>query len=78
MMYHRSATGLSPEYVNFNGGSDFSSGVSTYLMRPEALETLFILYRTTKDPKYQEWAYEIFLAIQKYSRVQYGNKKFKF
>jgi endoplasmic reticulum Man9GlcNAc2 1,2-alpha-mannosidase len=41
-------------------------------MRPEALETLFILYRTTKDPKYQDWAYEIFLSIQKYSRVQYG------
>jgi hypothetical protein len=26
-LYHRSPTGLSPEFVNFNPGSDFSSGV---------------------------------------------------
>ncbi len=31
-----------------------------YILRPETVESLFILYRVTGDPIYQEWGWEIF------------------
>ncbi|KAJ1801375.1 hypothetical protein LPJ59_000340 [Coemansia sp. RSA 2399] len=45
---------------------------SRYLLRPETLESLFILYRVTGDPKYQEWGWNIFLGIEKYTKVEGG------
>ncbi|KAJ2073781.1 hypothetical protein IW146_003447 [Coemansia sp. RSA 922] len=45
---------------------------SRYILRPETLETLFILYRVTGDPKYQEWGWNIFLAIEKHAKVEAG------
>ena len=29
-----------------------------YILRPEVIEAYFYLWRTTRDPKYQEWAWE--------------------
>ncbi|KAJ2863312.1 hypothetical protein GGI22_001986 [Coemansia erecta] len=43
-----------------------------YILRPETLESLFILYRVTGDPKYQEWGWNIFLGIEKYAKVDNG------
>ncbi|VDO08334.1 unnamed protein product [Rodentolepis nana] len=40
------------------------------LLRPEAIEAFFYLYRITKDPKYQEWGRQIFRAFNTYSRVE--------
>ncbi|KAJ2699506.1 hypothetical protein FB645_005298 [Coemansia sp. IMI 203386] len=40
-----------------------------FLLRPETLESLFVLYRVTGDPKYQEWGWEIFTAIEKYTKT---------
>ncbi|KAJ1816000.1 hypothetical protein LPJ75_002170 [Coemansia sp. RSA 2598] len=40
-----------------------------YVLRPETVETLFVLYRITRDPKYQEWGWEIFTAIEKYTKT---------
>ncbi|KAG0188855.1 hypothetical protein DFQ28_004228 [Apophysomyces sp. BC1034] len=36
-----------------------------YLLRPETVESVYILYRITGDPKYQEYGWEIFQAIEK-------------
>ncbi|KAG0346822.1 hypothetical protein BG004_000743 [Podila humilis] len=41
-------------------------------LRPEAVESLFYLWRLTKDEKYREWGWEIFEAIEKYSKVATG------
>jgi len=41
-------------------------------MRPEAVETWFILYRITGDKIYQEWGWEFFESIEKWTRVKYG------
>ena len=30
-----------------------------YLLRPETVESYFYLWRTTKDPKYREWGWEV-------------------
>lgn len=43
-------TGLSPEFVYFDDEADFEAGVSHYLLRPEAVESFFILNYLTGDP----------------------------
>jgi hypothetical protein len=72
-MYARSATGLSPEIVRFDS-SDISPYDTRYLLRPETVESLFILNYLTGDPVYREWGWEIFQAIERFCRtdVAYG------
>ncbi|KAG1173669.1 hypothetical protein G6F70_005655 [Rhizopus microsporus] len=47
-------------------------GDERYLLRPETLESLFILYRITGDQKYQEYGWEIFEAIEKWCKTGSG------
>lgn len=42
------------------------------LLRPETVESLFILYRITEDPKYREWGWSIFEAFEKYTKIDSG------
>ena len=53
-MYHAMPTGLSPEYVTFADEKGLSIGVSghKYLLRPEVVESLYLLHWVTKDPIY--------------------------
>lgn len=46
--------------------------VLTFLHRPETVESLFIAYRLTGDPKYRRWGWKIFEAIQKNCYVPTG------
>ncbi|GKY90786.1 hypothetical protein MPSEU_000051400 [Mayamaea pseudoterrestris] len=75
-MYARMNTGIAPEYVQFYEHKDFQigRGAPHYLLRPEAVESLFILNQLTGDPIYREWGWEMFQAIEKYCRtdVAYG------
>lgn len=41
---------------------------SAGLLRPETVESLFILHRVTGDAKYQEWGWRIFLSIEQHAR----------
>lgn len=50
---------------------------STYLLRPEAIESAFILYRVTGDAKYQDSAWRMFKAIMKATETLYGNSAIK-
>lgn len=50
-MYERTATGLSAEWVSFNGRHDFTAGASFNILRPEAIESIFILHQLTGDHK---------------------------
>jgi len=72
-MYARFPTGLSPEFVRFDGnpdGIDFSVGhAPSYLLRPEVVESLFVLNYLTGDPVYREWGWEIFQAIERFCRT---------
>lgn len=47
-------------------------GDAHYLLRPEVVESLFIMWRITKDPKYRRWGYEIALNIEKHCKVHSG------
>ncbi|KAL4366328.1 hypothetical protein GQ457_05G035700 [Hibiscus cannabinus] len=42
------------------------------LLRPETVESLFVLYRITQDPKYREWGWQIFESFEKHTKVDSG------
>ena len=42
------------------------------LLRPETIESLFILYRITGKEQYRTWGWQIFLAFEKYCKVESG------
>ena len=75
--YARTPTGLSPEIVKFKEGSDMyvETRDSHYLLRPEAVESFFVLHQITGDPIYREWGWEVFLAIERFCKlpVAYGS-----
>lgn len=77
-MYVRMPTGLAPEIVHFHeytsGGEDMyvKPADEHNLLRPETVESLFLLYRITKDPVYQEWGWKIFQAFEKHTKVPEG------
>lgn len=44
-----------------------------YLLRPEAIESIFIMYRITGDTSLQDLAWQMFEAIMKSTTTQYAN-----
>ncbi|KAI8853040.1 glycoside hydrolase [Chytridium lagenaria] len=70
------------DYVPIRGRSssdgqyevDFSTVVRDRhnLLRPETVESLFIMWRLTRERKYREWGWRIFRAIEKWARVEDG------
>ncbi|KAK0401602.1 hypothetical protein QR680_015871 [Steinernema hermaphroditum] len=75
---YETATGLGPEIAHFNEDSSKTQDIyikpldAHSLLRPEAFEAWFYLYRLTGDKQYQEWGWEAFQAIEKYARVEHG------
>uniref|UniRef100_A0A3Q0QS84 alpha-1,2-Mannosidase n=1 Tax=Amphilophus citrinellus TaxID=61819 RepID=A0A3Q0QS84_AMPCI len=70
-MYTQMETGLSPEIVHFHMHQGKEAVVSKIhnLLRPETVESLFYLYRFTKDHKYQDWGWEILQNFNRYTKV---------
>lgn len=77
-MYNKMPTKLSPEIVYFNQAPGSSDDLivkpldSHNLLRPETVESLFYMYRFTKDKKYREWGWQIFRAFMKYTKIDGG------
>jgi len=77
-MYKQQPTGLAPEIVHFHTASGSSSDMyvkpadAHNLLRPETVESLFVMSRVTGDPIYREWGYEIFRNFEKHTRVASG------
>ncbi|KAF8977088.1 Mannosyl-oligosaccharide 1,2-alpha-mannosidase IB [Entomortierella lignicola] len=85
LSYKNSATGLGADEIGFLG-AEFSNGLMfempspsgfyvidpEYGLRPETVESLFILYRITGDPRYQDYAWKIAQSIEKNCRTRYG------
>ena len=44
-----------------------------YILRPEAIESVFIYYRITGDRKYQNYAWDMFNAIQNVTTTKFAN-----
>jgi mannosyl-oligosaccharide alpha-1,2-mannosidase len=72
-MYSTNPTGLSGESysIGFGGISPVYTGLH-YIMRPEAIESWFYLWRVTKDPKYREWGWNFFESIEKHTKGPHG------
>lgn len=77
-LFYKNPTGLGPEIAHFNEKNKNKKDLyikpldSHSLLRPEAVEGWFYLYRFTGDKKYQDWAWEMFKAIEKYAKVDTG------
>ena len=71
-MYAKQPTGLAPEFVKFDRGQGMRAGAYHNLLRPEAIESLFYMWRFTKEPKYREWGWKMFLAFERHCKVEAG------
>eukprot|EP00049_Salpingoeca_infusionum_P022704 m.8272 g.8272 ORF g.8272 m.8272 type:complete len:630 (+) comp5339_c0_seq2:127-2016(+) len=76
-MYARQPAKLAPEIVHFHtDGTDHDMYVKPAdahnLLRPETVESLYIMYRLTNDKLYQEWGWNIYQAFEKHCRVGTG------
>lgn len=48
-------------------------GDKRYILRPEAIESVWYMYRITGDPIWQEKGWRMWQAIVKHTRTEYGN-----
>jgi hypothetical protein len=78
---YQSASGLAPESAFFpttpnpllEHPPDMTSVASPHnLLRPETLESLFLMYRRTGDRRFREMGWEIFQAFETHTRVESG------
>ena len=71
-MYTATRSGLAAELSEVDSRGQIKAAASGYqaagLLRPEASESLFLLYRLTGDETYRAWGWEIFQAIEKHAR----------
>ena len=49
--------------TGFYNASGFWITAPNYVLRPEVIESIYYAYRATGDPKYQDWAWDAYLAI---------------
>ncbi|KAK9842510.1 hypothetical protein WJX81_003419 [Elliptochloris bilobata] len=72
-MYDQMPTGLAPEWVEFReAGMVAGDGAHHNLLRPEALEAMFVLWRVTQKPKYPDCAWAMFQAFERHCKVADG------
>ncbi|KAI1785675.1 seven-hairpin glycosidase [Ganoderma leucocontextum] len=81
--------GLRPKkpipYTTAAGGSkarvegpwDYVVKRSEYFLRPETIESMYIMWRTTGDPVWRERAWDIFQAIERETKTQSGYASLK-
>lgn len=80
LLYKQSPSGLAPEAVYFNQGNEAQAdfkikdeGVDMQnFLRPEAVESLFVLYQVTREQHYLEWGWDIFQAFEKVTFISSG------
>lgn len=82
--YNSTLTKIGPERFSWNASdvpdkqaaffeaNGFWIDVAYYDLRPEVIESYYHAYRVTGDTKYQDWAWEAFVAINSTCRTQSG------
>ena len=83
-VYNMTVTGLGGEFVTWVSACNTSGNKTcdpndsikiadgAFRLRPEVLETWYYAYRATRDPKYREWIWAAFEAINRYCRTDSG------
>ncbi|KAG9017491.1 hypothetical protein FRB90_001084 [Tulasnella sp. 427] len=51
---------------------DYRNRRDAYLLRPETVESIFVMWRVTGDEVWRERGYEIFKAIERHTKTEYG------
>ena len=73
MAYATSPTGLAADAFDLhNPAGNLAATGRSHILRPEAIESIFYLWRYTHDQKYREWGWNMFQAIERNLRRQYG------
>jgi hypothetical protein len=73
--YRRSPTGLAPEIFALGDGAQEitpKGGAKHSLLRPETVESLFIMWRVTKKQIYRDMGWHIMESFEKYARHPNG------
>ena len=73
--YNRSESKLGPEIFHFSGRLEAKALEQSYMryyLRPEVIESYFILWRLTKEQKYRDWGWEAVQALESHCRVKSG------
>merc|ERR1740124_1486974 len=73
-MNKRTKTGIAPDEILFNASKpeDWIVSSEEYKLRPETIESLFVLHKITGDSAYRDKGWELFQNINKYCRTEYG------
>ena len=67
-LYAEMPTGLAPESIEFNDNS-WNPKEMKYQLRPETVESLFIMYSLTGNQQYRNWGWNIFESIEKHCKT---------
>ncbi|XP_039264483.1 mannosyl-oligosaccharide 1,2-alpha-mannosidase IA-like [Styela clava] len=73
--YDKATLKLGPEGFGFQSGNEATAiraNEKYYILRPEVIESYFVMWRVTKNPKYREWGWEAAQALEKNCRVGNG------
>lgn len=78
-MFNHTISGLSPEILSFENDHEMyaKKADSKYLLRPETMESLFLMYYFTNDPIYKEWGWNIYLSVKMNCRSRFGYGDYK-
>jgi len=68
--YKNTVTQLGPEIIRFD--KFLNPFDRSFLLRPETVESYFVLWRLTKDPKYREWGWQVAQALELNCKVEGG------
>jgi len=70
MSYENTVTKLGPEIIRFDELHNHFD--KSFLLRPETVESYFVLWRLTKDPKYRDWGWQVVQALELNCKVEGG------
>eukprot|EP01060_Flectonema_neradi_P030231 TRINITY_DN434_c0_g1_i1.p1 TRINITY_DN434_c0_g1~~TRINITY_DN434_c0_g1_i1.p1 ORF type:complete len:511 (+),score=69.91 TRINITY_DN434_c0_g1_i1:227-1759(+) len=72
IMYKSTPTKIGPEIAGFEPSGMIYSSDTRYQLRPETIESFFILYRITSNQKYRDWSWELLKSIEAHCRTEFG------
>ena len=78
-MYKRNPLGMGPEIGHFNVDDEHAAddmlikpADAHSLLRPEYVESLYVLWRVTGEQRYRDWGWDVWRGIERYARVDTG------
>lgn len=86
-VYSHTATGIGPDFFSWRGSDTINLKTpyfstpepldKAYGLRPEVIESYYYAFRLTGDPVYQDWAWDAFVAFEKFCKTEFGYASIK-